>query len=58
MNVATGRRLLAEFTGTGLLVVVVAGSGIASTSFANPPCLHPDLPGSDQAGSYGTRKRG
>jgi glycerol uptake facilitator-like aquaporin len=26
-----GRRLLAEFTGTGLLVAVVAGSGIAAT---------------------------
>jgi glycerol uptake facilitator-like aquaporin len=28
---ATGRRLLAEFTGTGLLVAVVVGSGIAAT---------------------------
>ena len=26
-----GRRLLAEFTGTGLLVAVVVGSGIAVT---------------------------
>jgi glycerol uptake facilitator-like aquaporin len=28
---ATGRRLLAEFTGTGLLAAVVVGSGIAAT---------------------------
>lgn len=28
---AAGRRLLAEFTGTGLLVAVVVGSGIAAT---------------------------
>ena len=26
-----GRRLLAEFTGTGLLVAVVVGSGFAAT---------------------------
>ena len=31
MNAAVGRRLLAEFTGTGLLVAVVVGSGIAAT---------------------------
>jgi glycerol uptake facilitator-like aquaporin len=31
MNAAVGRRLLAEFTGTGLLVAVVVGSGIATT---------------------------
>ena len=30
MNAAAGRRLLAEFTGTGLLVAVVVGSGIAA----------------------------
>jgi len=31
MNVGVGRRLPAEFTGTGLLVAVVVGSGIAAT---------------------------
>jgi glycerol uptake facilitator-like aquaporin len=31
MTAADGRRLLAEFTGTGLLVAVVVGSGIAAT---------------------------
>jgi len=31
MNAAAGRRLLAEFTGTALLVAVVVGSGIAAT---------------------------
>ena len=31
MSPAVGRRLLAEFTGTGLLVAVVVGSGIAVT---------------------------
>jgi glycerol uptake facilitator-like aquaporin len=31
MSRAVGRRLLAEFTGTGLLVAVVVGSGIAVT---------------------------
>ena len=31
MNAAAGRRLLAEFTGTGVLVAVVVGSGIAAT---------------------------
>ena len=31
MSAAAGRRLLAEFTGTGLLVAVVVGSGIAVT---------------------------
>ena len=31
MNAAVGRRLLAEFTGTGLLVAIVVGSGIAAT---------------------------
>jgi glycerol uptake facilitator-like aquaporin len=30
MTAGAGRRLLAEFTGTGLLVAVVVGSGIAS----------------------------
>jgi glycerol uptake facilitator-like aquaporin len=31
VTAAVGRRLLAEFTGTGLLVAVVVGSGIAAT---------------------------
>jgi glycerol uptake facilitator-like aquaporin len=31
MNVGVGRRLMAEFTGTGLLVTVVVGSGVAAT---------------------------
>ena len=31
MNPGTGRRVLAEFTGTGLLVAIVVGSGIAAT---------------------------
>jgi Low molecular weight phosphotyrosine protein phosphatase/Major intrinsic protein len=31
MNTAVARRLAAEFTGTGLLVAVVVGSGIAAT---------------------------
>jgi glycerol uptake facilitator-like aquaporin len=31
---AAGRRLLAELAGTGLLVAVVAGSGIAATRSA------------------------
>jgi glycerol uptake facilitator-like aquaporin len=31
MSAGVGRRLLAEFTGTGLLVTVVVGSGIAAT---------------------------
>ncbi len=30
MNAAVGRWLLAEFTGTSLLVTVVVGSGIAA----------------------------
>ena len=30
------RRLLAEFLGSGFLAAVVIGSGISSTSFANP----------------------
>ncbi len=32
MSAAVARRLLAEFTGTGLLVAVVVGSGIAATA--------------------------
>jgi glycerol uptake facilitator-like aquaporin len=31
VTAAVGRRLVAEFTGTGLLVAVVVGSGIAAT---------------------------
>jgi glycerol uptake facilitator-like aquaporin len=31
MNAGVGRRLVAEFTGTGVLVAVVVGSGIAAT---------------------------
>jgi len=31
MNAGVGRRLLAKFTGTGLLVAVVVGSGFAAT---------------------------
>ena len=31
MSPTLGRRLLAEFTGTGLLVAIVVGSGIAAT---------------------------
>jgi glycerol uptake facilitator-like aquaporin len=31
VNAAVARRLAAEFTGTGLLVAVVVGSGIAAT---------------------------
>ena len=31
LNAAVGRRLLAEFTGTGLLVAIVVGSGVAAT---------------------------
>ena len=31
MRATVGRRLLAEFTGTGFLVAVVVGSGIAAT---------------------------
>ena len=39
MNVAVGRRLLAEFTGTGLLVAVVVGSGIAATRLTTDGAL-------------------
>jgi glycerol uptake facilitator-like aquaporin len=39
MNAAVGRRLLAEFTGTGLLVAVVVGSGIAATSLTTDGAL-------------------
>lgn len=35
MNQAVWRRLVAEFTGTGLLVAVVVGSGIAATSLTS-----------------------
>src|SRR5215467_12370166 len=39
MNAAVGRRLLAEFTGTGLLVAVVVGSGIAVTRLTTDGAL-------------------
>lgn len=39
MTLAAGRRLLAEFTGTGLLVAVVVGSGIAATRLTGDPAL-------------------
>jgi Major intrinsic protein len=39
VNAAVGRRLLAEFTGTGLLVTVVVGSGIAATRLATDGAL-------------------
>jgi len=39
MNAAVSRRLLAEFTGTGLLVAVVVGSGIAVTRLTSDSAL-------------------
>ena len=39
MTAAVGRRLLAEFTGTGLLVAVVVGSGIAATRLTTDGAL-------------------
>jgi glycerol uptake facilitator-like aquaporin len=39
MNAAAGRWLLAEFTGTGLLVAVVVGSGIAATRLTTDGAL-------------------
>jgi glycerol uptake facilitator-like aquaporin len=39
VNAAVGRRLLAEFTGTGLLVAVVVGSGIAATRLTTDAAL-------------------
>jgi glycerol uptake facilitator-like aquaporin len=39
MNAALPRRLLAEFTGTGLLVAVVVGSGIAATRLTTDGAL-------------------
>jgi len=39
MNPALTRRLAAEFTGTGLLVAVVAGSGIAAASLTGDAAL-------------------
>jgi glycerol uptake facilitator-like aquaporin len=39
VSAAVVRRLAAEFTGTGLLVAIVVGSGIAATiSPARPDC--------------------
>lgn len=39
MNATVGRRLLAEFTGTGLLVAVVVGSGIAAARLTSDGAL-------------------
>jgi glycerol uptake facilitator-like aquaporin len=39
VNTAAGRRLAAEFTGTGLLVAVVVGSGIAATRLTDDGAL-------------------
>ena len=39
MTAAVGRRLLAEFTGTGLLVAVVVGSGIAAARLTTDGAL-------------------
>jgi glycerol uptake facilitator-like aquaporin len=39
MKAAAGRRLLAEFTGTGPLVAVVVGSGIAATRLTTDGAL-------------------
>ncbi len=39
MTAGVGRRLLAEFTGTGLLVAVVVGSGIAATRLTTDGAL-------------------
>jgi glycerol uptake facilitator-like aquaporin len=39
MIAAAGRRMLAEFTGTGLLVAVVVGSGIAATRLTSDAAL-------------------
>jgi glycerol uptake facilitator-like aquaporin len=39
MTGALGRRLLAEFTGTGLLVAIVVGSGIAATRLTTDGAL-------------------
>ena len=39
MNSTFSRRLVAEFTGTGLLVAIVVGSGIAATHLTTDPAL-------------------
>jgi glycerol uptake facilitator-like aquaporin len=39
VNAAVGRRLAAEFTGTGMLVAVVVGSGIAATRLTSDGAL-------------------
>jgi glycerol uptake facilitator-like aquaporin len=39
MTVALWRRLAAEFTGTGLMVAVVLGSGIAATILTSDAAL-------------------
>jgi glycerol uptake facilitator-like aquaporin len=44
VNGAVGRRLLAEFSGTGLLVAVVVGSGIAATRLTSDGAPTPGSP--------------
>jgi len=39
VNPSFGRRVVAEFTGTGLLVAIVVGSGIAATNLTIDPAL-------------------
>ena len=39
MNHFVARRLVAEFTGTGLLVAIVVGSGIAATNLTADAAL-------------------
>lgn len=39
MNNAVARRLVAEFTGTGLLVAIIVGSGIAATNLTTDAAL-------------------
>jgi len=39
VNPAVSRRLAAEFTGTGLLVAIVVGSGIAATNLTADAAL-------------------
>lgn len=39
MNSAVSRRLIAEFTGTGLLVAIAVGSGIAATNLSTDGAL-------------------
>jgi len=39
VNNAVARRLVAEFTGTGLLVAIIVGSGIAATDLTTDAAL-------------------